>query len=81
MRVGQQSVMTLIFGHSIWVDGGATCWNWEDLQIGDTVGITDSHGENKFWKSKFCLPRGLYVFSEHRVFLHSGKYSYLQFGK
>ena len=65
------------------MDGGATSWNWEDLQIGDTVGISDSHGEKKSGSISFvCLILYiLNVFNEHRLLLHSEKYRYLHSGK
>lgn len=46
----------LDFGHNIWVDVSATCWNWQDLHIGDTLGIGDPGGKQKLRRSMFCLP-------------------------
>ena len=56
----------LDFGHSFWVDAGAASWNWEDLQIGDTVGISDSQWGRKNLEKNFLIYFLLIYLSERQ---------------
>lgn len=73
LRGGKRLVMTLDFGHSIWVDGGATSWNGKELWIGNTVEIRDSFGKTNSGTAHFVylILSILNVFHEHRLFFHA----------